>query len=123
MGRSLLGALAPEELDRFLTRAHIRALTPYTVTDPMRIKAIVRTDRGNGWSFVRREQAEIGCSLGVPLRDRSGSIVAALGTGWYSRSEEADEARRAEILPHLLHAADEINRALLKGNYDARGIA
>jgi IclR family transcriptional regulator, pca regulon regulatory protein len=117
MGRVLLGTLAPADLDRALGDP-VQALTPHTITDPDALRAIVAADRRNGWSFVRQEQAEVTCSIGVPLRDRSGAIIAALGTGWFPRSPREDEQRRAEILPELLGAAAEIDLAMMHGHYD-----
>jgi IclR family pca regulon transcriptional regulator len=118
MGRVLLGSLAPEALARLFDERPPRALTPYTTTDPVRLRGIVEADRANGWSFVRQEHAESTCSLGVPLRDRSGTIVAALGTGWFPRSPAEDAARRDDLLPHLLATATEIDRAMAIGTYD-----
>jgi len=123
MGRVLLGALPAGELDALLRAAPLRALTPQTEVDPARLAAIVREDARNGWSFVRQEQSESTCSVGAPLHDRSGDVVAAIGTGWFPRSAEADAVRRDEILPHLLAAAAEIDRAMRLGNFDPGGIA
>jgi IclR family pca regulon transcriptional regulator len=116
MGRVLLGTLAPDDLDRALGNA--AALTPHTITDPNALRAIIAADRRNGWSFVRQEQAEVTCSIGVPLRDRSGAISAALGTGWFPRTPAEDEQRRAEVLPELFSAATEIDVAMIQGHYD-----
>jgi IclR family pca regulon transcriptional regulator len=118
MGRVLLGTLAPDALDRVLAGGAVQQLTPHTVTDLARLREIIGEDLRNGWSFVRQEQAEITCSVGVPLRDRTGTAVAALGTGWFPRTPEEDAARRDLVLPHVLRAADEINRAMLHGHYD-----
>ena len=123
MGRVLLGALGPAELADRLARANISKLTPQTTVDLALLSAIVRDDSRRGWSFVRQEQSESTCSLGVPLRDCTGDVVAALGTGWFPRSEEADLLRRDELLPEIRGAAEEINRAMLHGNYFAGGMS
>jgi IclR family pca regulon transcriptional regulator len=123
MGRALLGSLAPDALERVLRAGSLRPLTPNTVTDPARLTAIVTEDARKGWSFVRQEQAEITCSLGVPLHDRTGAIVAALGTGWFPRTPREDDMHRDELLPLLLRAATEIDRAMALGSYDAAGMA
>ena len=118
MGRALLGALPADDLDRLLATAALRKLTPFTETDPARIAAIVRDDARNGWSFVRQEQSESTCSVGVPLHDRSGAVIAAIGTGWFPRSPRADAKRRDEVLPHVLRAAGEIDRAMRLGSFE-----
>jgi IclR family pca regulon transcriptional regulator len=123
MGRVLLGALDAAELDALLARAPLPRLTAQTETDPARIAAIVHADRRSGWSFVRQEQSLISCSVGVPLRDRTGAVVAALGTGWFPRTPEEDSAHRDAILPHVLHAADEINRTMVHGSFDAGSLS
>jgi len=77
----------------------------------------VRDDARKGWSFVRQEQSEITCSVGVPVRDRAGEVVAALGTGWFPRTLDEDVQRCDDILPHVIRAAEEIDRAMRLGNY------
>lgn len=104
MGRVLLSGLAPDALDAFLSRATIRANTPKTITDRAELaRTIVEAGR-KGFASVD-EELEIGLrSIAVPIRDRSGAIVAAINVSTQSARFSVAEMER-EILPHLKRAA------------------
>ncbi len=119
MGRVLLAALSDAELERFLANGAFPKLTSHTKTGARELASAIREARAAGWSFVRQEHADISSSIGVPLRDGGGAVIAALGIGWFPRTAALDEARRDELLPHLLAAAGEIDRAMRLGGYDA----
>lgn len=107
MGRVLLSGLTGEELRHFLDRAEIRKLTEKTVTDRERLFAIVRQAAQDGYAVVD-EELEIGLrSIAVPIRDRSGKIVAAVNVSTQS-ARFTVAAMKREILPLLKHAAGEI---------------
>src|SRR5260221_6410580 len=55
MGRVLLAALSPEELDKYLADATFQAFTERTVTDPDQLIEIVREVRRQGYSVVDQE--------------------------------------------------------------------
>lgn len=104
MGRVLLSDLSPGELDAFLARATIRANTPKTVTDRTGIAALIRKAAIDGYAAVD-EELEIGLrSIAVPIRDRSGRIVAAVNVSTQSARFSLSGMER-EILPHLREAA------------------
>lgn len=104
MGRVLLSDLPPKELDVFLTRATIRANTPRTVTGRTRLAALIAQAGRDGYAIVD-EELEIGLrSIAVPVRDRSGRIVAAINVSTQSARFSPAEMER-EILPRLKNAA------------------
>lgn len=107
MGRVLLSQMSDEALRAFLARATIRANTARTVTDRQALfDAIVRT-RADGYALVD-EELEIGLrSIAVPLRDRSGAIVAAVNVSTQSARMSVAELRR-NVLPILKGAAASI---------------
>lgn len=107
MGRVLLSDLPPRELDGFLAGATIRANTPKTVTDRPRLAALIAEAGARGYAIVD-EELEIGLrSIAVPIRDRSGRIVAAINVSTQSARLSVREMER-EILPHLRQAAASI---------------
>jgi IclR family pca regulon transcriptional regulator len=116
LGRVLLGAFEPDMLERFISTAELRALTVNTVIDPAVLTMIVADDRAQGWSMVRQEQDQGTCTLAAPLHDPGKGIIAAIGVGWFPVSPEHDRALRERVLPHLLWAAAEIDRATVLGS-------
>src|SRR4051812_36275522 len=58
MGRVLLAALPPAELDAYLTRAELRALTPRAIDNADDLRAELRRIREQGWALVDQELEE-----------------------------------------------------------------
>lgn len=111
MGRVLLSELDDAELARFLRQITIRARTPRTVTDPDRLAACVAEVRRNGYAIVD-EELELGLrSIAVPVRARSGRIVAAVNVSTQTGRHSCEEMRRL-FLPHLRWAAERIEEYL-----------
>ena len=101
MGRVLLAALPGGEVGPLLARSARDALTPKTLTEPDALCAEIARVGQQGYCIVD-EELEIGLrSLAVPIRNRSGQVVAALNTG--VQTGRASVARlRDELLPELL---------------------
>lgn len=77
MGRVLLAARLDAEIDAYLARAQLVALTAQTITDPAALRERLEQVRELGYSLVDQE-LEVGLrSLAVPIRDRSGAVIAA----------------------------------------------
>jgi IclR family pca regulon transcriptional regulator len=107
MGRVLLSGQTEDELRRFLDRAEIRKLTEKTVTDREKLFAIICQASADGYALVD-EELEIGLrSIAVPIRDRSGRIVAAVNVSTQS-ARFTVAAMKREILSLLKHAAGQI---------------
>lgn len=121
MGRVLLGGLPEADLDHFLVSETFEKLTPRTLTDVQQLRKAIDTERTRGWSFVRHEQNEATCTLGAPIHNAAGTIVAAIGIGWFSESARSDKAKAEHAVPLLLAATRSINVAFKHGGYDIRG--
>jgi IclR family pca regulon transcriptional regulator len=78
MGRVLLAGLADEELEDYLQQARLVQLTPATLCDRDLLREAVHAVRKQGWAWVDGELDESICGLAVPVKDRSGTTVAAL---------------------------------------------
>ncbi|MDO0933894.1 IclR family transcriptional regulator C-terminal domain-containing protein [Streptomyces sp. DG2A-72] len=96
MGRVMLAgvpeaARAPGEL---------KALTPRTVTDPSVLSAILEDVRAQGYALVDEELEEGLRSIAVPVRDRTGRVVAAVNVAMHAARHTADECVH-DILPEL----------------------
>jgi IclR family pca regulon transcriptional regulator len=111
MGRVLLAALEPEELDTILASGPLEALTENTVTAPAELRAAIAQVRAQGWALVDQE-LELGLrSVAAPVQDAERRTVAALNVS-AAASRVPIEKLRDEILPLLLTTADAVSTAL-----------
>ena len=79
LGKVLLAALTPGQLDRFLQNHGLAALTPKTITEPELLRQEVREVARTGVAYDDGEfNAEVRC-VAVPVHDFTGQVVGALG--------------------------------------------
>jgi IclR family pca regulon transcriptional regulator len=110
MGRVLL-ASAPDAVVDEIIAGGLPALTEHTVTDAAAFRDVLRQVRADGWSIVA-EELEIGLlSVSAPVRDRSGAVVAALGSST-SAGRSSVEAIRRDVVPLLVDTAERISADL-----------
>jgi IclR family pca regulon transcriptional regulator len=107
MGRVLLAALPPGELEQYLRTARLEPLTPYTVTAPDQLRAVLAEVAAQGHALLDQELEEGLRSIAVPVRDRDGRVVAAMNVSASAR-RSSPEAIRTDLLPPLLAAAREV---------------
>jgi IclR family transcriptional regulator, pca regulon regulatory protein len=104
LGRVLLAGLPDPELDRFLENATLRPITPRTTTDKAVLRAAIMEARSAGFATVD-DELQIGIrSVSVPVRDRDGTVIAALNVGALT-PETSFETMRTTYLPLLRAAA------------------
>ena len=77
-GKVLLAHLPSNELDRLLDGWDLAPVTKKTVTDQTELRAELRRIRRAGHAINHGESEEDTISIGAPIRDRSGSVVAAM---------------------------------------------
>ena len=115
-GTVLLGALTEEELGDYLTSPLAR-YTAATTTDPEQLRVLVASARLRGWA-LNDQALEIGLrGIAVPVRDRSGDVVAALSVSSNSARTTLKNLRE-RCLPALQETASAISAGLSRG--DAR---
>ncbi|MFI6462624.1 IclR family transcriptional regulator C-terminal domain-containing protein [Streptomyces sp. NPDC050538] len=104
LGRVLLADAPPREHE-------LRPLTPRTLTDPAALAAALETVRTQGYALVD-EELEAGLrSIAVPVRDRTGRVVAALNTATHVTGRTVAEYVR-DVLPELTATAGAIEADL-----------
>jgi IclR family pca regulon transcriptional regulator len=111
MGRVQLAALPDAELDAYLARAELDALTPRTLTEPEALRAELGRIRAQGWALVDQELEEGLRSVAAPIRDRTGRVVAAVNVSAHAGRAGRDTVRRT-LLPPLLATAERIEADL-----------
>ncbi|NNG24445.1 helix-turn-helix domain-containing protein [Massilia sp. ML15P13] len=108
LGRMLLAHLPPQELDGYLARVPLKAMTERTVVNPERLKEILEGVRQAGYAMVE-EELEIGLrSIAVPVRGASGNVLAALNIGAHA-ARVSNRKMTEEFLPVLLKGAQDLS--------------
>jgi len=111
MGKVLLAFLSPERLAAYFAATTLRPLTDRTIADQETLRTVLDGVRRRGWA-TNDEESEKGVrTVSVPLRDRSGDVVAAINLSGHASRVSMRELKR-DHLPVLLDAAREISRAL-----------
>jgi IclR family transcriptional regulator, pca regulon regulatory protein len=111
MGRVLLAALPDEEFERYLAEATFERLTSRTVTNPARLRAIVREVAGQGYAIVDQELEEGLRAVAAPIRGAADVGTAAINVSAHA-SRVSMVALRGQILPALLETARQIEADL-----------
>lgn len=109
MGRVLLAEMDDDALDVFLEHNEFTARTPKTLTDPMELRSAIEDVRRQGWALVQEELEPGLRSIAVPVRNRSGMVVAALNIATFSH-EHSREYIVDTLLPDLRGAAAQLAR-------------
>ncbi|MGB2593937.1 MAG: IclR family transcriptional regulator [Pseudolabrys sp.] len=79
LGKVILAALRPDQLDRYLDRIELKELTSRTITSPQRLRRELQDVRRTGIAFDDGEfNNEVRCAA-MPVYDFSGQVVGAIG--------------------------------------------
>jgi IclR family pca regulon transcriptional regulator len=111
MGRVLLAHLPADELAEYLARARLAPLTPHTLTDPAALEGTLARVRAQGFALVDQELEEGLRSAAAPIRNRDGSVVAAVNLS-VSASRTSLRQLEEQFLPPLLETARQISHDL-----------
>ncbi|OPG04403.1 IclR family transcriptional regulator C-terminal domain-containing protein [Microbispora sp. GKU 823] len=108
LGKVLLAALRPDELERVLAEPSRSGIEPRWRPDPRERDAMLREVRAKGWALTD-EQLALGIrSVAAPLRDGSGTVIAAVNVNSHA-AETSLEKLTEEYLPLLLKTAGAIS--------------
>lgn len=107
-GRSIL-AFNPAEAERVLS-GPLEARTPRTVTDPRRIRTLLREVCAAGYAVTRAENHPEMGGIAAPVRDHSGQVIAAVGIGVPAFRMNREFVNRC--VPHVVRTASQISSEL-----------
>ncbi|HEY2078804.1 MAG TPA: IclR family transcriptional regulator C-terminal domain-containing protein [Streptosporangiaceae bacterium] len=111
MGRVLLAGMSPDDLDKYLSEADFEAFTARTVTDPDRLREIVREVGRQGYAIVDQELEEGLRAIAAPIHGAGNAVIAAINLSAHA-SRVSPAAMRAVLLPALLETAGRIEADL-----------
>ncbi len=111
MGRVLLAAMPPAELDRYLDGVSLQPFTARTVTDPWRLRDVLAEVARQGYAIVDQELEEGLRAVAAPIRGAADVGMAAINVSAHA-SRVSMAAMRDEIVPVLLRTAGQIEADL-----------
>ena len=107
MGRVLLADLAAERLEELLAKIEFKRYTERTVAGAEKLRQILRMVQRNGYSVTDQELEHGLRSLAVPIRNPTGTVVAALNVGAHAQRVSLQDLLN-RFLPSLKAAAQEL---------------
>lgn len=113
MGRVLLAGLAPKDLDDYLAKVDLAPLTGRTIATATALREELARVRDNGYCVVDQELEEGLRSLAAPIRDHTGTVVAAANISTQSSRYTAASIKK-DLLPALLSTVDAIDLDLTR---------
>lgn len=108
LGKVLLAALSPAEVDQVLAEPSRSGLVPRWRPDRAEREAVLREVRARGWALTDEQLAFGIRSVAAPIRDGSGKVVAALNVNAHA-AETSVQQLVEQHLPLLLRTAGEIS--------------
>jgi IclR family pca regulon transcriptional regulator len=107
MGRVLLAGLPEEQREARVGAMQLEALTPRTITDPDKLLRTLSQVRRQGFALVS-EELQLGLmSLAVPIKDRTGRVMAAINVSSPAQRQSGTEMQKS-CLPALQSVAERI---------------
>jgi DNA-binding IclR family transcriptional regulator len=107
-GKAILAWLGDEALDQAVE--HVKRYTPHTLVRRKDIEHDLEETRARGYSINRGEFRAGVCGIAVPIRDRTGGVVAAVGV--WGAEKNIIGARRDELAYLTMAAARDISQQL-----------
>ena len=112
MGRVMLSALPPEELDSYFAGHDRPSLTSRTVTSEPELRVILNQVRQRGWALIDQELEDGVRSVAAPVHDASRQVVAAINVSAHASRVTVTNLQR-QFLPELLATAESISTDLV----------
>jgi DNA-binding IclR family transcriptional regulator len=109
-GKVLLAARSDGEARKLLGHHKLAAITPHTVTDAAAVIAGLAKVRKQGFATVSEENIRGVLSVGAPIRDRSGKMLAALSVA-FPKYLDASQTLQS-VTPLVTTAAQRISRTV-----------
>jgi DNA-binding IclR family transcriptional regulator len=109
-GKVLLASLPDIAARKIVGTRKLPAITPHTVTDPAILIASLAKVRRQGFATVNEENIPGVLSVGAPIRDRNGEVVAALSVAFPKYLDSG--LTLASVEPLVTAAALRISRSI-----------
>lgn len=104
VGRAILATMPADAAETMLRRP-LAQVTPFTITDPARLRTELAASRERGYALTRQEMSLGNASIAVALAARAGLPRAAIGV--VTHLATADEQRLVPLLRRAAAAIEE----------------
>lgn len=111
-GKILLSELPIPLVDKLLDSCVMEPLTQYTIVDVDKFWSELRAVSKQGYAFDNRESSESGSCVAVAIRDKTGTIIAALSFSGFVNVENIDDLKK--YIPYLHEASKKISDNLYR---------
>ena len=109
-GKVLLASLDDAAARKMLGSGKLSAITPHTVTDPAAVVASLAKVRRQSFATVAEENIRGVLSVGAPIRDRNGKMLAALSVAFPKYLDSGLTLQ--SVTPLVVSAAQRVSRAV-----------
>jgi DNA-binding IclR family transcriptional regulator len=109
-GKVLLASVSDDKARGLLGGNPLAAITPQTITDPESLIASLPAIRRQGYATVAEENIPGVLSVGAPIRDRGGRVVAALSVAFPKFLDAALTVEK--VAPLVVDAAARTSKSL-----------
>jgi DNA-binding IclR family transcriptional regulator len=109
-GKVLLAAQSDADARKLLGQGKLAAITSHTLTDPAAVVASLAKVRKQGFATVSEENIRGVLSVGAPIRDRTGKVLAALSVAFPKYLDSGVTLQR--ITPLVTAAAQRVSHAV-----------
>ncbi|MGM1030403.1 MAG: IclR family transcriptional regulator [Actinomycetota bacterium] len=110
MGKAVLAAWSPEQVDRLVAEVGLPARTDATITDPARLHEELARVRDRGYAMDLGENERGTVCVSAPIRDHLGRVTHGLSIS--SIALEHPGSSIEQFAPQAIAAADAISHAL-----------
>ena len=110
LGKAVLAFLPAATREVVLSELVLDAWTPKTITDPDRLRSELAVIAERGYAIEDGELDGPRRSVGAPVRDHTGAVIAAIGVG--GASADIPEARIAPLAEIVIAEAERVSAAL-----------
>ena len=110
LGNILMAYLNDEEVDRIIQKHPLQPFTKKSIKGIEAFKERLRKIRRQGFYMDKEEALDGVTGIGAPIRDFTGKVIAAVGVGFISSSEDSKGLRK--ITEEVLNTSQRISYEL-----------